>query len=165
VSKLTNPVNLDITPEIRVALADFLSEKPSPAEAAGITSEQLEALYALGRQLYIVGQYNDAEIIFQSLCLYDQGQSRFWLGLGGVRQNQGRYEEALASYFMATELPGPLDSAAVLSAGLCWMKLGDYQTAQATLAGLETLAAQPHQAVILEKARNILAIIKTQGLN
>jgi type III secretion system low calcium response chaperone LcrH/SycD len=143
-------------------LVSAISEGASPAEAAGLSQEQLEALYSLGHWLYSTGEFKDAETAFRSLCLYDYHDSRFWMGLGATLQAQEKLNMAAEVYGMAGMVSKLADPAPFYYAGLCLMRLGDFEGADASLRTVEILG-QPGQEKgedFKTKAVNLRAIIK-----
>ncbi len=64
----------------------------------GLSEDTLEQLYALGFNQYQAGKWDDAQKIFQALCMLDHYDARYFLGLGACRQSLGLYEQALQSY-------------------------------------------------------------------
>ena len=63
-------------------------------DVCNVSQDMLESLYSLGYNLYTSGNYKDAETVFSGLCLYDHNDPRFWMGLAGSRQANGKYQEA-----------------------------------------------------------------------
>ncbi|MDR2891995.1 MAG: SycD/LcrH family type III secretion system chaperone [Deltaproteobacteria bacterium] len=103
----------------------------SVADAAGVDKDTIEAGYGLAFSLYNSGNFKDAETMFQALCIYNHLDERFWMGLAGCRQMNGKLDEAIDAYGMAT-LHGALqDPAPSVHAGLCYLKKGDKQNARA----------------------------------
>jgi type III secretion system low calcium response chaperone LcrH/SycD len=134
----------------------------SLAEATGISREAIESLYGLGYNLYNAGDYENAETIFQSLCLYDFNDPRFWQGLGGVRQALGKYQQAVDAYAFGMTASALGDPEPVFHAGVCFLKMGDMESATGAFEGLETLIdpANPAQAALWQKASDLLEIIR-----
>ncbi|UQZ90978.1 CesD/SycD/LcrH family type III secretion system chaperone [Deltaproteobacteria bacterium Smac51] len=131
-----------------------------PAVMAGISPEQLEALYGLGYQLYTSGGYEDAETVFQALCLYDYNQARFWMGLAGTQQALGKYLIAVDSYSMAALAEGLNDPEPVYYGGLCCLKADELERAKGALEAIPFLEGAAAKPEIVEKAKNLLEIIR-----
>jgi len=72
------------------------------AEAKGISPEELEAIYKIGFGLYTSGRYEDAQKIFEFVCLVQHTNPKFWIALGGARQARGNYREAILAYATAS---------------------------------------------------------------
>lgn len=53
----------------------------------GLSEDTLEQLYALGFNQYQAGKWDDAQKIFQALCMLDHYDARYFLGLGACRQS------------------------------------------------------------------------------
>jgi type III secretion system low calcium response chaperone LcrH/SycD len=94
------------------------------ADAKGISEKQVEGLYAIAYQVYQAGDYKRAEAVFATLCLLNHLEKRFWLGLGGARQQLGKYAEAAQAFGLAA-VQDLLDPAPPLHAGMCFMALKD----------------------------------------
>lgn len=80
------------------ALEAFLRDGGTLAMLRGLSEDTLEQLYALGFNQYQAGKWDDAQKIFQALCMLDHYDARYFLGLGACRQSLGLYEQALQSY-------------------------------------------------------------------
>lgn len=152
----------ELTPEEVRAIMAGLEDGLTNADLAGITDEQLEALYALGHNLYATGQHRDSETIFKTLCLYDYTQSRFWLGLAGSQQAIGDYQKAVEAYSMAAVAGGMKDLGPFYYAAVCFLKIGDTESALASLGGLAGLADEgdPEHEAWLAKAKNLAEVIR-----
>ncbi len=160
---MTMPTNMkELSPEEVRAIMAGLDDGLTNADLAGITDEQLEALYALGHNLYVAGQHRDSETIFQALCLYDYTQPRFWLGLAGSRQALGDYRQAVDAYSMAAVAGGLKDISPFYYAAICFLKLGDMESALGSLGGLAGLAEEgdPDHQAWLVKAGNLAEAIR-----
>ena len=85
---------------------------------------------------YIMDAYADAEKIFRFLTVFEHTSSKYWTAMGSVQQVQGRYDEAIKAYQMASFLdlhnPKPMYYAAE-----CFVKTGDLDNARKALASLE----------------------------
>jgi type III secretion system low calcium response chaperone LcrH/SycD len=158
---LKDPLD-DLSLEDVKTLVAAISEGVSPAEVAGLSKEELEALYSLGHWLYSTGEFRDAETAFRSLCLYDYHDSRYWMGLGATLQAQDKLSMAAEVYGMAGMVSKLEDPAPFYYAGLCLMRLGDFDGADASLRTVEILG-QPGQEKnegFKTKAINLRAVIK-----
>lgn len=85
---------------------------------------QLEALYALGFELYAAGHFEKAADLFRLLCLYQSDKSRNWIALGGANQQRKEYESAIAAFVMAS-FADPLNPEPRLYAAHCLIALMD----------------------------------------
>jgi type III secretion system low calcium response chaperone LcrH/SycD len=122
------------------------------AEARGISKKQVEGLYAVAYQVYQAGDYAKAEAVFATLCLLDHLEKRFWLGLGGARQQLGKHAEAAQAFAMAST-QDLLDPVPPLHAGMCFLAVKDKENA----------ANAFRQAVIVAGDRPEQAACKGQG--
>lgn len=118
----------------------------SISDVANMKPEVLEGLYSLGYNLYTSGNFNDAETIFQALCLYKHAEVRFWMGLGGCRQANGNLPGAVDAYSMAGVAAGLTDPSPFLYAANCYIKMGDKENAIGALRGLLTLGEEGNEA-------------------
>ncbi|MDR1947267.1 MAG: SycD/LcrH family type III secretion system chaperone [Desulfovibrio sp.] len=124
------------------AMLDALLKGATLGDVAGVDKEALEAGYALAYSLYSSGNFKDAETMFKALCLYDNNDERFWLGLAGCRQMNGDLAGAVDAYAFAGVAGGLSNPSPLVHAGLCWLKLGDKENAAALFrAALELGAA------------------------
>ena len=73
-------------------------------DVCNVSQDMLESLYSLGYNLYTSGNYKDAETVFSGLCLYDHNDPRFWMGLAGSRQANGKYQEAVDAYGLCSAM-------------------------------------------------------------
>jgi type III secretion system low calcium response chaperone LcrH/SycD len=151
-------------PEDLAPIAEALLNGAAVSDFTGLTAKELDGLYALGHQFYAAGAYDKGENIFTLLCFLDQYQSRFWLGLGGCRQGQNKYTEAVKAYEMATLTSGLADPAPVFQAALCYLKLADLESARDVLKGLEEILDEnkPEENQVLRKTRSLLEAIQKQ---
>jgi type III secretion system low calcium response chaperone LcrH/SycD len=122
------------------------------ADAKGIPEKQVEGLYALAYQVYQAGDYARAEAVFATLCLLNHLEKRFWLGLGGARQQLGKHAEAAQAFGMAA-MQDLLDPVPPLHAGMCFLAMKDKENA----------ANAFRQAVISAGDRPEQAACKGQG--
>ncbi|MDR3175514.1 MAG: SycD/LcrH family type III secretion system chaperone [Desulfovibrio sp.] len=121
----------EITPQEAAGMIDALLGGATLADAAGVGKEALEAGYGLAHSLYGSGNFKDAETMFKALCLYDNGDERFWLGLAGCRQMNGDLAAAIDAYALAGVAGSLANPAPLVHGGLCWLKLGDKENAAA----------------------------------
>lgn len=75
-------------------ILDLLLRGGKMADALGITSEHLDAVYSLAHYRYMHGKYLDAMKLFQFLLFHDPQDRRGMLGFGGCCQMMGMYEYA-----------------------------------------------------------------------
>lgn len=132
------------------------------AQAAGVSKDTLEGLYALAHGLYTSANYHDAQIVFQALSLYDATDYRFWMGLGACRQAQEQYEAAIDAYQMAAVASSLKNPDPIIYASKCLVKLGRKEDA---IAGLKTAIkiggeSDPSHEAALKKAAALLKLLE-----
>ncbi|MDR2388138.1 MAG: SycD/LcrH family type III secretion system chaperone [Deltaproteobacteria bacterium] len=159
---------IEISPEVKLneeevrAICQAIQEGLTPAQAAGTDPKQLEALYSLGHGFFTSGQYQEAQTIFQALCLYDYRDERFWMGLGASLQAQNRLAVASEVYGMAALTSSLGNPVPLYYAALCQLKDGDLESAEATLSSIKFIGSpeDPQHAAIYAKADNLLEIVR-----
>lgn len=122
----------------------------------GITSEELEAVYGLGYQIYTTGGHEQALKIFRFLCYYDHLNFKYWLGLGSCCQMLGRCEAAVEAYTLAMLLDSD-DPRPPLHAAQCHIALGNREAAISGLtAALEWAGDRPEHQSARERAEELM---------
>ncbi|MDR2442239.1 MAG: SycD/LcrH family type III secretion system chaperone [Deltaproteobacteria bacterium] len=156
------PTPLDLTEDDINFMLSAISDGVSPAAVAGLDQDNLEALYALGHRLYSSGQYKDAETAFRALCLYDYHDTRFWMGLGASLQAQEKLAMAAEVYAMAGLSTSLSDPSPFYYAALCQLKLGQFDSADATLEAIESMGTpgNSQDESFQKKAANLRSVIK-----
>jgi len=119
-------------------LESMISSGQDLCDAAGITRENLEALYQVGHSYYLAGDYPNAETIFASLCLYNTRNVRNWLALGAARQAQGHFEAA-AGVFNFAQLLDLEDPEPVVKTSECYLAAGEIAKAADSLETLREM--------------------------
>lgn len=146
-----------------VKLLDLLSKGASVAQLTGVSKETLEGLCGVARNLYVAGNYKDAQVVFQALSIYDANDMRFWMGLGGCRQALEEYERAAEAYQMAAVASNLKNPEPLLYAVRCLVKLNRREDAIAGLQALLTFGGDdkdPAQAACLKQAEALLEMLK-----
>lgn len=133
---MSQNVKVTITEETVAAIFDAIQNGANLADYCNITQDQLENLYAMGFNLYTVGNYQDALTVFEALTLYNNLDIRFWMGLGGARQGLGDYEGAVDAYSMGATIEAFNNPEPFLYCARCFIKLGKREEALTTLEGL-----------------------------
>jgi len=163
-SEATNEAGAMTAEQLDVFVEAVFSGRPL-CEAAGVSKEIIEAGYGLAFSLYNSGNFKDAETMFQSLCLYNHQDERFWMGLAGCRQMKGDLDGAIDAYGVAAFM-GLLGSPAPsLHAGLCYLKKGDKENAQALFDAAVVLGDPQNQEhkTCHDRARAMLDLLKKGG--
>jgi len=113
-------------------LGKFFSEGGTLGLLKNIDAEQLEAVYAMAKNLYEVKKYSKAKEYFELLCCYNHFDYRYWYALGNSRMALKEYSSAIDafSYVALIEKEFPL---AALQAASCYMHLKDMSRALAAL--------------------------------
>jgi type III secretion system low calcium response chaperone LcrH/SycD len=151
----------DFSQEDIQSIIDAMADGFTPAEAAGVEQARLEALYALGHSLYSSGEYQDAETAFRALCLYDYRDNRFWMGLGASLQAQNKLALATEVYSMAGLATSLKDPAPFYYAGLCFLKMGDLESADGSFSAMEVMGepGNDKDEAFKAKAANLRVVI------
>jgi len=147
------------------AIVKAMQNGASISDVANMSAEVLEGLYSLGYNLYTSGNFSDAEIIFQSLCLYKHSEVRFWMGLAGCRQANGNLQGAVDAYSMAGVAGGLSDPSPFLYAANCYIKMGDKENAVGALKGLLTMGEESNaaHAQCRDKAKELLKMLESKA--
>lgn len=132
-------------------MASFLREGGQYADLLGLTSDELEALYCAGHNLYAQERYSEAFKIFSSLMMYSHHEPRYAKALAGAAKMIGRYDDALRQY-MYVVVAEPLDPVPLYHCADCLIQLGKKEEAVEALDLVLTMcAAAPdsvHEALI-----------------
>lgn len=134
------------------------------ANLAGLTDEQMEALYALGYQYYQVGNYKDAKNIFTALCLYDCHEPKYFMGLGGCLQGLGEYKNAADTYSVACTITGLIDPEPMYFAAICLLKNNDKDNAMVALQSIALMGRKDNKndELFKKKAQDLLSVLKSK---
>jgi transloator len=137
-----------LTPEQKAAL-DVLAAGAGLKDLRGLSEEDLEAVYAIGFNLYSHGKYAEAEPLFQFACLYGNTQPHYWLALGNCRLMLTKYEAAIDAFGFAY-LYDSDNAWPVIQAATCHLALGDKKNAKDALElADETVGtSRPDEAVL-----------------
>ena len=102
--------------------------------------------------------------MFRGLCMYDGNDPRFWMGLAGCLQAREALQEAVDTYGMAGVAGGLKDPAPFFYAGLCLLKLGDMEGADASFKSVLTFGDEnnPTHKALQDRTRAVMASL-TQG--
>ncbi len=147
--------------ELLKKTVEFLGSVTTLADQKGITREELESVYNVGRTYYLTGNIEDATKVFEFLCLMQHTSQKYQIALGAVRQLAKNYEAAIKNYACAMMLdlhnPKPHYYAAE-----CYLQLGDLENAESgALTLLEYCpAGEGKNDEYRAKAQNLLALVK-----
>jgi type III secretion system low calcium response chaperone LcrH/SycD len=70
------------------------------------TKDELDSIYALGYNFFVLGRFQAAKDIFNRLTAYDPLTAFYWRALGAVNQQMKNYPEAIAAYSNAIAVDG-----------------------------------------------------------
>lgn len=148
------------------ALDMFLSDGGTLAMLKSISGDSLEQLYSLAFNHYQVGKWEEAHKIFQSLCVLDHYDSRFFLGLGACRQSMGKFEDAVQSYSYGALLD-IAEPRFPYHAAECHVQMGNLQEAESGFYSAQALAIRPEHSELGMRARAMLEtlVAKTERNN
>lgn len=105
--------------EVMQAVIDGMPLK----DLRGVSSEQMDSLYAFAHEFYEQGRLDDAERFFHFLCIYDFYNAQYWMGLAAVHQLKQNYQKAVDLYAVAFA-QGNHDYRPMLYTGQCQLALG-----------------------------------------
>lgn len=126
------------------------------ADLRNITSDELDAVYALAYTEYGQQHYDKAEKLFLFLCLYDHRQQKHWMGLGACRQQLGKLKPAAQAYLLAGVLQSD-DPTPALQMAECLLALNELDEAERVLkVALHTASQDPHHAKVKARAEALL---------
>jgi type III secretion system low calcium response chaperone LcrH/SycD len=112
------------------ALTQFFTENPGELrDVLGLTSAEIEALYAQAYDYFQAGQYKEAVKAFSQLTQLSHLEKRFHFGYALALQSLGLYKEAIQAYMLASTLD-LADPAPTLRMGYCLMQLQHYTEAK-----------------------------------
>lgn len=97
------------------------------------SSEELSAIYELGRVYFEMGYFVPAERIFAGLAAVDAEQIPARLALGLIKLEQGLVNEAVVQFRLALEAGG-YELETKLALGACFISAGETQRVQSILA-------------------------------
>ena len=89
----------------------------------GVSTEQMDGLYAFAYEFYEQGRLDDAQRFFHFLCIYDFYNPQYWMGLAAVHQLKQNYQKAVDLYAVAFA-QGKNDYRPMLYTGQCHLALG-----------------------------------------
>ena len=153
--------NFVIHNNLGVALANqgkMEQAAPHFLEALRLNPHNARAQNRLGEELFAQGKIWEAEAKFQRAIKLKPDWGEAYNNLGRVDAYQGKIDHALAMFQKAIDLDPNL-AAAYKNLGLAWASLGEKQKAVALLTKAVELAPNDPEA------KNILEILKTQGLD
>ena len=133
---------LNSDPNHLVELANLVMEgKADIATIAGISDDELEAVYTVAHGFYTNSQYRDALDVFRFLCMHRHMDARFWFGLGAAAQMEKQHSIAVQAYRTCLML-NLEDAQPPLRAAECYSALGEREEMRLSLEAALEVAAQ-----------------------
>ncbi|MFJ3482232.1 type III secretion system translocator chaperone SicA [Pseudomonas sp. NPDC090202] len=125
------------TEEDRVAerVAAAVLEGATLKDLRGISTEQMDGLYAYAHEFYQQGRLDDAEKFFHFLCIYDFYNAHYWMGLAAVYQLKRNYPKAI-DLFAVAFAQDTNDYLPMFYSGQCQLALGKAGKAKACFEGV-----------------------------
>ena len=103
------------------------------AQMRGITTEEMETIYALAYDYYRTGRYDEAETLFAFLTTFDHLSEKYWMGMGAVYQVKKRYEKAVQAYSYVAAILNLENVKASYYAAECNLALGNREHAKSAI--------------------------------
>lgn len=97
-------------------------------EVKGISNKQMNAMYAVGFNLFNAGRLEDAKKVFNGLLILDHLERKYWFAMGAVLQQLKDFNEALKCYQVAAFLDIKIAKTQYQIAE-CHLALGDKENA------------------------------------
>jgi|SoiMethySBSTD1v2_1073268.scaffolds.fasta_scaffold00824_10 type III secretion system low calcium response chaperone LcrH/SycD len=107
----------------------FVGELEQLPSSKRFSAQELEAVYALARGMYMSGRFEEALRYFGYLTLYRPTEPKYLLGLAASQQMARHFEVAIQTYSFLTLLD-PTDPEPTLHIGECLMFLGQVAEAR-----------------------------------
>ncbi len=155
-------VQVDIsTPEARRDA--FLFHGVTPAQMAGITDEQMQAIEFLASDDHAAGRYAEALERWSFLVQHDPWERRYQVGLAHTLQQLGQWESA-GRFFAQALLTDATDALCAYRAGECLGAMGDLEAArEAFETAIQLSWLSPAHAEVREAARARLDQVAAEG--
>jgi len=139
----------------------LLSGETTLQEVKGLTDEQMEALYGVAYNYYMIGKYVDASQLFTWLTLCNPFTGKYWLGLGASLQLARDFERALYAYGMAAVTGEPKDPTPHLHAAECYLAQGVMEDARKALKMAADFGENRTECgKVYKKAKALLSILE-----
>jgi len=126
--------------KVEELLVRIASGEITAAKARGITEEELESVYALAYNFYVVADYAKAETLFRFLTMMSHRDEKYWMGLAGALQARKEWKGALQAYAYVCSNIHSRNVKASLHAAECYLQLGDRQNAGSALMHVRKFA-------------------------
>jgi len=141
-------------------ILDLAKKGASVAELMGVPKESLESGYGMGCALFEARQYEEAEVLFRTLCLYDGNSARNWIGLGLCYEKRNELLLAARSFAHAADLQKNEFPKAIYLVAMCCHKMQDVEAAKLLAEkALATKAADAESKTYRNLAKEYLASV------
>jgi len=133
-----------------------------PKDAAGITDEDVEAIYDQAYQLYGMGKYDDARKVFTSLTVLNPTDHRYLFAHAACSQMLGEYHAAADGYTHHAMMSHD-DPLSYYHAADCYLKINDRLSALVSLKlVVKRAGARPEYKLIKERAEMTMATLEKE---
>jgi len=136
----------------------------TPAQLAGISSDELEAIYSLAVEDLASSQFDQAMDRLVFLVSHDPWERRYQVAFAHALQSLGQWESALQFYTEAL-LTDATDAACAYRAGECLVALADFEGAREAFAMAVSLSwIHPGQDSVRQAASQCLDQLAARGV-
>jgi type III secretion system low calcium response chaperone LcrH/SycD len=138
----------------------FVGELEQLPSSKRFSPEELEAVYALARGMYMSGKFEESLRYFAYLTLYRPTEPKYLLGLAGSQQMARQFEAAIQTFSFLTLLD-PTDPEPTLHIGECLMLLGQLPEARDSFTMVVAMAnvSGGRHAALQARAEGLLQAI------
>ena len=139
----------------------FVGELEKLPSSKRFSSEELEAVYALARGMYVSGKFEEAIRYFGFLTLYRPTEPKYLLGLAASQQMARQFEVAIQTYSFLTLLD-PTDPEPTLHIGECLVFLGEVAQARDSftmVVAMANVSGGRHEA-LTARAEGLLQVLE-----
>jgi len=156
------PSNAPSPEELAGQYAEFFAAGGTPGQAWGLDPSDYDTLYAVGHAMHAQRRYADAAAVFRYVNYLNPFDKRFPMALGSCLQMTGEYEQALASFTMASmmDMTDPQPS---FHQSECMIALGMVEEARRMLVLVAQQCKQPAQSVLKSRATALIELLNNQS--
>jgi type III secretion system low calcium response chaperone LcrH/SycD len=159
-------VSKDLMKRFESSFTDFvekiLKKKMLPKDAAGLSNNAVEGLYAQAYRLYNTGKYIEAVHLFRMLIMLNPTESKYVLGMAACFHMLKEYKNAIHTYTMCSLLD-PDTPIPYYHSSDCFIQMKDYLSAMFCLElAIQKAGDKPQFAKVKERALMSLESIKKQ---
>lgn len=130
----------------------------SLAQAAGLTKNELEAIYTYGYVFFNQGKYCEALDIFALLLVFEQADRRFFIAAGTCLQMLKIYDKAI-EYLGIANLFDPTDPAPAVQVAECLLSMKRFSEAYELLKTIQNeFESIPQYKEIVSKITAIISL-------